>query len=425
MKRRFFPGLAYVFALCAIICEFIKIIIEEYDMSVLTDSLMVMGPALYIVLYIFLNKERGLSSVLIICAAFSAACYIAVAYLDAPESFAGYAAFFLVVILCAYSAANAAMKPVEVGQLLTIMDVSFAALIIMGFMVNYRGVSIVNCIILVAAAVVSLGGLIIARLDRSLDAKDILGFGVLFAGIGAVVSFLVAFAAEPAGNGLVAVVTAIKSAVVFVGKKIGAFLIYLLSLIKAPESGPVENMAGTASVSTDEINAAETALPDWIWIIPVILIIVAFVIVVFAVRKMKIKTTASGKLSASENEKTSFFGALRRAIGKLRLKMKCRSYLKKNGSTPLGLFYSLVEICRRTPAEKKCGETAKEFLTRLSCSQQEAEDAEFLSELSAKVNAALYAKMPSSEILDPAYCRNLLERIRRSSREKAQSEESV
>ena len=356
--------------------------------------LLAYGPLLYGLDRLFLRRERTLRDLVLLNAGAGLAFFAVLVPLVGwgrwgSLIFAGLACLWLTV-----QAAQLSLSPPAMSKMILFLDGSLVLLLLFtayGAAVQVPAFQFLPACVGCAA---SLLGLMLRRLGGGLGAK---GWGFIagaFLAVLALVCLLVGFAAAPAGQGVVVLWNTLAAAVQFILSLLWQLLVWLSSLIPAPETvGELEPPLQAELPEAQEPMAQSN---------PVLVALTAALAIAGAVFLLVLALRALGRLRVggrtavvrvrASRRRVSLLKGLARLIAALAGGLRLRMYLFRIRNTPEGLFYLLVRRCRTAPWHKRRGETPREFLLRLrSSAQTDPELASALDGLIPAVDRALYA----------------------------------
>lgn len=354
--------------------------------------------AVYAVNDLFLRRSRTMRAVVLLNAAIFAALFASVLFVEGIVSWGTLALQGGFCLWITVWGARCCMEPPDLRSLIASLDVGAALLLFYTAFLLGADLPILWCAPAAAGCAASVLGLIARRVDRPLEPKE---WGILllvFSGLSAVVWLLVAWAAAPAGHGLVALWNALIGALRWMAGKLWAMILFLLSLLPEPKPEELTPMEPAALPSAEEMTAVETSPILFIILMVVIAaaVLAAFVFILHRLGKLRIGGWQETAAARRRSDRISLWQALRRLWLSLKARLRQRIFLRRIRNTPEGLFYLLVRRCRMSPWHKRAGETPREFLTRLR--DAVADDRELFTALDSlipAVDTALYAPFVS------------------------------
>ena len=194
-------------------------------------------------------------------------------------------------------------------------------------------------------------------------------------------------------------VLAIQNWLLAIGNAFLRFVNWLFSLI--PRLFNVED-DGVLEWETDEQYRGNYELNGIIdkrileLIVIAIIVIIAFFTLLYFMKFLKVGGEKRAKKVLGEKRKgPGLLSALRRAFLSILSAIRVKLYIMRNKNNTKGLYFYLINRLKRDEERKMPGETAKEFLIRLSNIYELGDIREDLIALSEKINVAFYAEQPS------------------------------
>ena len=357
------------------------------------------GPFLYLLNRLFLKKERSMLALgglnLALCAA------VLGGYL-LLEPWRGIAYFAFAALFCGWltlrGCASALRGPSLRGTLLT-LDAAFLLLIAF---ISYSSATSVDfrwnipAVLALCAAMISA---VILRSDHSPGLKGWLAVAGAFAVLFALLWLVIGMAA-PAGQGLVAIWSALAAGINAVKALLWRGILFLLSLLPNadPEGGEGWTEFGEA-IFVEETPAAEVN-PIWGVILLILFSVGAIIAVIWLIgqlRRIKLRAVSGVQApSVPRRERVPLWQGILRLLKGWYTALKLRLWLWQGRNTPEGLYFLLVHRCRRAPWHKLDGETPRQFLLRL-CESTGGDGAlsNALKQLARDTDAALYSNRPA------------------------------
>ena len=364
------------------------------------------GPLLYLIDRLFLKKERSLLAVgglnVTLCAA-------AIGGYLLFEAWQGIAYFAFVSIFLGWltlRGCTAAMRGPSLRNTLLTLDAAF--LLLVAF-IGYSSATALAPRWSIPSALGLCAAIISAVILRSSHSPGLKGwaavagaFALLF-----LLLWLVIGAAAPAGQGLVAIWSALAAGINAVKGLILRGFLFLLSLLPDAEI----DGEGAWTEYGEAIFVEEAPVEEGNPILGVILLVIFAVGAVAAIiwligqlRRIKLRTAAGTQAPAlPRRERISLFKGLLRLVRGWYAGLKLRFILWRGRNTPDGLYFLLVHRCRRAPWHKTEGETPRQFLLRLcEASGGDQSLADALKALADAADEALYSPRPAPARLEYA-----------------------
>ena len=227
------------------------------------------------------------------------------------------------------------------------------------------------------------------RSSRPLTARSWLVIGTACVLLFGVMALFLAVAADPAGQLIVTLWSALTSAVGTAGRGLLGILTFLLSLFPSGDYSDNQELEMPEIPQFDTEAVAEVS-PVGGAVLVGILAVCAVIFLLKTLRRMgRIQLTTRTRavsVTPSRRERTSFLSGLRRLITAWMGAFSLHLLLWHRRNTPKGLYFLLVHRCRLAPWRKRSQETPREFLLRLQ--QAAAADAELASALGLLADAA-------------------------------------
>ena len=368
--------------------------------------LLLYAPLLYLLNRLFLKKERSLLAVsglnITLCAAAMGGYLLlepgrGIAYCAFAALFFGWLTF---------RSCTSAMRGPSLRSTLLTLDAAF--LLLVAFM-GYSSATALDprwsipCVMGLCAAVISA---VILRSNHAPGLKGWLAVAGAFAAL-FLLLWVVIGAAAPAGQGLVAIWSALSAGISAVKALLWRGILFLLSLF------PDAEIAGEGAWTEygEAIFVEETPAQEGNPILGIILLVLFAVAAVVAViwlirqlRRIKLRTLSVEQApTLPRRERLSLLKGLLRLIQGWYAGIRLRIRLWHGRNTPDGLYFLLVHRCRRAPWHKTEGETPRQFLLRLcDASGGDAALADALKALADAADAALYSPYPAPARLEYA-----------------------
>lgn len=370
------------------------------------QTLLLFAPLVYGVNRLFVRRERTLRGVFFLNVLLGAA-YLA-AYLWF-ETWKGPATLIFAVLFTAWVVGSGgwlAFHPIGLREALLYLDASILTLVIFTAYTAATGTPLVWSVPVLCGFAAAMLSVSVCRAGHSLGGRSLAVLAAAFGGIFLVMCLLVAVAAAPAGEGLVALwgfLTGVVRAVLDAAYRL---LLAFAALFPEPETSTGQPL-WDASGNFDLEQGQQEGDPAFalVFIVLQLALLAGLVIWVLAqLGKIKLgKGTVKGEKPAQRRTRPSLWRALRTLFGSWAEFAQLRIFLWKNRSTPRGLYFFLVHRCRMGPWRKRPGETPREFLLRLAQSAQDQPKlAGALEELAREVDAALYGRCPERKRVERA-----------------------
>jgi len=365
------------------------------------------APILYGINCLFLRKERTLQSLFLLNACFCSALIVSILVLDDWKSFLS---FVVTIVLCIWptlKAAQYAQKPPALHEMILSLDASMVLLLLFAAYTAAMDVPMFRAIPPVLAVAASILGVISRRISHSMGAREWGLVSLVFLGVFATMWLLVSFAAAPAGEGLVSLWHGFVAASLALLNWLWQILERILSwLMPETDSGELPLMPPSEAIPGADAMTEE--LSPLIALVPILLaaaLVVALVVwLLVKLGRIHVGGVRSAKTTVRQTrQRLSLRDALARFFRSLAARIRLQVFLWKNRNTPQGVFYLLVQRCRKGPWHRQTGETPREFLCRLQSYSAERPDLfAALGNLIPAVDRALYASAADRVIFPEA-----------------------
>jgi len=369
-------------------------------------SMLVYAPLIYLVNRLFLRRERTMLALTILNCFCGGAVLVLHLLLDPWQGFA-YLVFTIVFLswLTVRGCRSVLNGPPLRGTLLT-LDCSFlllAAFIgyssIMGWAAHWSIPALCGLSASIIAASAS-------RSSHSFGTKGWLAVGSAFGLLVLLMWLFVAVMAAPAGSGLVTLWALLISGINTLKQLLFRLFAFLFSLLPDADPGEMEWYEAPEFVMPEESPVAE-ASPAAGVVALLLMTACCAALLVWLVRHLgKLHLGHSrpkNAISQPDRERTSVLRGLMKMLSAWVAGIRLRFRLWENRNTAVGLYFLLVQRCRRTPWHKRSGETPREFLLRMAeAAHSDTALFDALKQLAARTDAAFYSGHPDTSSLEYA-----------------------
>ena len=368
--------------------------------------LTVYGPVLFGVDRLFLRRQRTMMSLTLLNIGALAALLVLIFL---TGGYQGAAMAIITVLVCVYptfQAGQRALEPPPVfAQILTV-DASFLVLLIFTGYTAATEQPLSYCLPICAGCAASLLGLILRRSGGELHGRGWAMVAAAFVGVLALLWLLVSVAAAPAGAGVVRLWTGLKAALEALGRLLGQLILFLASLLPAPETDGAYQMEMENPAIPQIQETVRELSPGVLMVLTaagIILALVLLTLILRALSRLRIGGTRRVKAPRARTGRPSLLEGLRLLWAAWLRRIALLHWLRRHRQTPDGIYFLLVRRSRKAPWHKRPGETPREFLTRLKAAAESDSDLRnALEALMAAVDAALYAPSPQTVTLPQA-----------------------
>lgn len=402
------PCLLYQYALACNLttCYYMLTMGEGMPGWFFPQILLAAAPAIYLGNRWFLRRERSMLSLLLLNLLLFGALLVGYGLTEPWRgiAYAAFAAMFLAWITVRGSLL-ARNGPTLRGSLL-VLDTAFLMLVAFVGYASATGRERIWCVPAASGLVAAVAATASLRSARPLGGKGWLAIGGAFGGLFGLLGLFLG-AAAPAGHGVVAIWKAIVALLSGIKNLIFGGILWLFSLFPDAEPGEMEQIDPQDYLIGLEELPAEEASPILGLVLLGIVVVGGAVALIWLIGRLKsIRLRPAAKTGGTDRpvrQRTPFWQSLLRLARRWSAAMLLRFRLWKNRNTPAGLYFLLVHRCRRAPWHKRTGETAREFLLRLSDAAEEDETLrEALRTLARETDVALYSGRTETERLDCA-----------------------
>ena len=397
---RILPAVACQFALaCNLTTAYYMLTMGDGMPGWFYPQLMLLyAPALYLLNRLFLKKERSILALgslnTVLCAA------VAGGYL-LLEPWKGIAYFAFVAIFLGWltlRSCTSALRGPSLRSTLLTLDASFLLLVAFIGYSSATALAPMWSIPAVAGLCAAIISAVILRSSHSPGMKGWLAVGGAFALL-FLLLWVVIGAAAPAGQGLVAIWSALAAGAGAIKALLWRGLLFLLSLLPNAEAE-----GGAWTEYGEAIFVEDTPAQEGNPVLGIILLVIFAAVAVAALvwligqlRRIKLRSVSGVQApTLPRRERVPLLQGLARLLKGWYAALKLRFRLWRGRNTPEGLYFLLVHRCRRAPWHKRPGETPRQFLLRL-CESAGGDEAlsDALNALARETDAALYSSRPA------------------------------
>lgn len=335
---------------------------------------------------VFLRRERTVRGLTLLNGGLCAAALLSILLLGGVADLAGGIMAGVFCLWLAVRASQLAQKSPKLFELILEVDLSLVMLAVFTAYLSITGRSVSWCLPITVGCACSILGTIVFRSGTNLGPRSWTFLTVTFAGVLAMVWLLVSFVAAPAGEGLITLWHWTVAAARFLLNLLLQLMIFLASLLPAPEVGqPIEPGASQPAFPMEEQFQNDSIIP---LLLLAALAVGAVVLVLLLLRtfgRLRLLAVRAKSESAPLHRRVSLLAALRRLLAGWGRWAARRIWLWRNRDTPEGLYFLLILRSGHTPWHKLPGETPREFLSRLR--SQASDDPQLIQALDALIPA--------------------------------------
>lgn len=397
-------SLAYQLSLGAVLCALVYMMSASVSHigELYPLGLIVYAPLAYGLNRLFLRQQRTVRVLIIFNLCLSA---IAIAILICSAGRYGIGGIIFAVIFLLACTANGAylcITPPALKYLLLTLDASMILLIILISMVVTLEKGFSFLLPVTIAFPSALLGVVSLRLDQRIGSRELGFLGGAFAGLFVLVWLLISWVAAPAGHGVVALWNGFLAILKAIWDLIFRFLLFLSSLIPEKDMEILPLHQETLRIETENL-AAENANTLLVFLLGFLSIAFLIALLLFLGRMKLVGKKTRALQTHPVRMRISLLHGLRTLLTRFAAWLRIRTFLWKNRSTAIGLYYILINKCRLSPWRKRSEETPREFLTRLQkCVRSDDVLDAALQHLTLCVDEALFSKRTVSDQLPQA-----------------------
>lgn len=393
-ESKFFSALMQQLTIVGFICTFYNLISSEVVKGFY--PIMLFGFVLVIVpsVHLFLLKERTARSLIVLCSIIVLCAEVLVFIFSKEKTFSQrLQAIPFLFFFSAYTVRRL-LKGTDVRTMVRTFDVSILLMLSIGVYLAVHSLNIQILYPSLLSTFISFSSIIYLRQKEDGGTKN---WAVTLLSL--LLSALIVYALVEYSSLLGKGVLAIQNWLLAIGNAFLRFVNWLFSLI--PRLFNVED-DGVLEWETDEQYRGNYELNGIIdkrileLIVIAIIVIIAFFTLLYFMKFLKVGGEKRAKKVLGEKRKgPGLLNALKRAFLSILSAIRVELYIMRNKNNTKGLYFYLIKRLKRDGERKMPGETAKEFLIRLSNIYELSDIREDLIALSEKINVAFYAEHPS------------------------------
>ena len=393
-ESKFFSALMQQLTIAGFICTFYNLISSEVVKGFY--PIMLFGFVLVIVpsVHLFLLKERTARSLIVLCSIIVLCAEVLVFILSKEKTVSQrLQAIPFLFFFSAYTVRRL-LKGTDVRTMVRTFDVSILLMLSIGVYLAAHSLNLRILYPSLLSTFISFSSIIYLRQKEDGGTKN---WAVTILSL--LLSALIVYALVEYSSLLGKGVLAIQNWLLAIGNAFLRFVNWLFSLI--PRLFNVED-DGVLEWETDEQYRGNYELNGIIdkrileLIVIAIIVIIAFFTLLYFMKFLKVGGEKRAKKVLGEKRKgPGLLSALRRAFISILSAIRVKLYIMRNKNNTKGLYFYLINRLKRDEERKMPGETAKEFLIRLSYIYELGDIREDLIALSEKINVAFYAEQPS------------------------------
>ena len=393
-ESKFFSALMQQLTIVGFICTFYNLISSEVVKGFY--PIMLFGFVLVIVpsVHLFLLKERTARSLIVLCSIIVLCAEVLVFILSKEKTVSQrLQAIPFLFFFSAYTVRRL-LKGTDVRTMVRTFDVSILLMLSIGVYLAAHSLNLQILYPSLLSTFISFSSIIYLRQKEDGGTKN---WAVTILSL--LLSALIVYALVEYSSLLGKGVLAIQNWLLAIGNAFLRFVNWLFSLI--PRLFNVED-DGVLEWETDEQYRGNYELNGIIdkrileLIVIAIIVIIAFFTLLYFMKFLKVGGEKRAKKVLGEKRKgPGLLSALRRAFLSILSAIRVKLYIMRNKNNTKGLYFYLINRLKRDEERKMPGETAKEFLIRLSNIYELSDIREDLIALSEKINVAFYAEHPS------------------------------
>lgn len=393
-ESKFFSALMQQLTIVGFICTFYNLISSEVVKGFY--PIMLFGFVLVIVpsVHLFLLKERTARSLIVLCSIIVLCAEVLVFILSKEKTISQrLQAIPFLFFFSAYTVRRL-LKGTDVRTMVRTFDVSILLMLSIGVYLAAHSLNLQILYPSLLSTFISFSSIIYLRQKEDGGTKN---WAVTILSL--LLSALIVYALVEYSSLLGKGVLAIQNWLLAIGNAFLRFVNWLFSLI--PRLFNVED-DGVLEWETDEQYRGNYELNGIIdkrileLIVIAIIVIIAFFTLLYFMKFLKVGGEKRAKKVLGEKRKgPGLLNALKRAFLSILSAIRVKLYIMRNKNNTKGLYFYLINRLKRDEERKMPGETAKEFLIRLSNIYELSDIREDLIALSEKINVAFYAEHPS------------------------------
>ena len=373
-ESKFFSALMQQLTIVGFICTFYNLISSEVVKGFY--PIMLFGFVLVIVpsVHLFLLKERTARSLIFLCSIIVLCAEVLVFILSKEKTVSQrLQAIPFLFFFSAYTVRRL-LKGTDVRTMVRTFDVSILLMLSIGVYLAAHSLNLQILYPSLLSTFISFSSIIYLRQKEDGGTKN---WAVTILSL--LLSALIVYALVEYSSLLGKGVLAIQNWLLAIGNAFLRFVNWLFSLI--PRLFNVED-DGVLEWETDEQYRGNYELNG--------------IIDLYFMKFLKVGGEKRAKKVLGEKRKgPGLLSALKRAFHSILSAIRVKLYIMRNKNNTKGLYFYLINRLKRDEERKMPGETAKEFLIRLSNIYELSDIREDLIALSEKINVAFYAEQPS------------------------------
>ena len=393
-ENKLFNALMQQLTIAGFICTFYNLIASEVVAGFYPAMLFGYVALIVTAVHLFLLKERTARSLIVLCSIIVVCAEILIFLLSKEKTIAQRIQTIPVIFFFTAYTVRRLLKGTETRTMVRTFDVSIIVMLSTGIYLASHSLPLQMLYPSIASIFISFSSIIYLRQMEDGGKKN-WPVTILSLSLSALVVYALVGYSSLLGKGVLVV----KNWLIALGNAFLRFVNWLFSLI--PRLFNIED-DGVIEWETDEQYRGNYELNGIIdkrileLIVIAIIVIIAFFTLLYFMKFLKVGGEKRAKKVLGEKRKgPGLLSALRRAFLSILSAIRVKLYIMRNKNNTKGLYFYLINRLKRDEERKMPGETAKEFLIRLSNIYELSDIREDLIALSEKINVAFYAEHPS------------------------------
>ena len=392
-ENKLFNALMQQLTIAGFICTFYNLIASEVVAGFYPAMLFGYVALIVTAVHLFLLKERTARSLIVLCSIIVVCAEILIFLLSKEKTIAQRIQTIPVIFFFTAYTVRRLLKGTDTRTMVRTFDVSIIVMLSTGIYLASHSLPLQMLYPSIASICISFSSIIYLRQMEDGGKKN-WPVTILSLSLSALVVYALVGYSSLLGKGVLVV----KNWLIALGNAFLRFVNWLFSLI--PRLFNIED-DGVLEWETDEQYRGNYELNGIIdkrileLIVIAIIVFIGFFTLLYFMKFLKVGGEKREKKVLGEKRKgPGIVNALKKVLHSISTSIKVELYIIKNRNNTKGLYFYLINRLKRDEERKMPGETAKEFLIRLSNIYELGDIREDLIALSEKINVAFYAEHP-------------------------------
>ena len=409
-SNRFLPGLAAIVRLSAVWCSLFWLFSTARSLEGLSGFAalpLILGAVLaYLAFALFLRVPRPLPSLAILGAVLSVVlCSVLLGFYSSLHGFWPVLMGILAVVSLVFRAGMLCVRPLSAAQSLLGMEGCVVFFLFFLFYLTVKDLEMQLCLPLLISSLLSLYGILFQRLagarsDTRRHSRLLAFFPLLLllAFTAAAALAFLHFGADALAGGALRIYHAALGLLLFLGRGLMRFLLWLAALFPAAEAGgdlpePPESAMGEMDFAVPQ---SDPRLLMAAAVLALLVVLGIGIYVVYRLRRVRFGQKRTGSTAAVTRQRPTLRCWLRRVLARLWSRLSFFLTLLVRRQTPQALYYRLLRTGRTLGTPRRPGESPCAYVRRMAGhTGQNSALQSAMGALALALQESLYAPRPA------------------------------